>query len=542
MRKLTVVLSAVVCALCNCRGCLEDQGPAAAVDLAAPDAALAVDVPRIGGLLKGAEAFITQATRKSGADVLTKSRANFKGQLGFDPLSGQEYGELGVDPEGGAAVFVEGSSPELLVALALRDRGAFDKKIRELIEKTDGANRFTAGKEGRFETVTAGRPFGDEVVPAFHWAYVGRYVIICRDAGRAAWAAALARLQPQTPAPPPSLRTDPTYLSLSRKLPEGVIRIFARGSVAERLVGDAAPLAGAAMTSISLGMPGLSSDTFIEMKVPGLAEALRAPPVKELLGRVAPDAAAVLLTGAASPAGLKALRAHPALARGVDQGLVALRDAIAVDPEAEVVGLLAGPLTVTLSIDNLAGLPQALKGRRSLNTFLDFVHLVVTAEVKDPAAFLSMLDRSRQALETRRLTFRRRTETIAGKEATLFEPDREDPRLGWAVWDRYYVYGAGPKSLERGLATLAQGGPGLGEKLGGSVANDLLAEAGTTVLLVRSRVIAEAATSLAAGAGGPGGAAIIGSLLTVLATLDDVAVAISAEPEGLRLRVRERLQ
>jgi hypothetical protein len=264
--------------------------------------------------------------------------------------------------------------------------------------------------------------------------------------------------------------------------------------------------------------------------------------VRELTDKVERKAAAVLLTRAASPTGLAALRAHPALAKGVDRGLAELRAATGVDPEKDVVPLLAGPLSISLCIDDLAGLPKALKGRRSLNVLLDFVHVVLTAEVKDPVAFLAMLDRSRQALETHKLTFRRRTESFGGKPATIFEPDRDDPRLGWAVWGHHYVYGAGPKSLQRGLEVLASGEPGLSAVLGGSVAGELLGEPGTTVLLVRSTVIAEAASALAAGTGGPGMSAVIGSLLTVVATFDDVAVGLSAEPDGLRLRLRERLQ
>ena len=34
--------------------------------------------------------------------------------------------------------------------------------------------RVHCARQYGFNTVTTGRPFGDAVVPAFHWAYVGR--------------------------------------------------------------------------------------------------------------------------------------------------------------------------------------------------------------------------------------------------------------------------------------------------------------------------------------------------------------------------------
>ncbi len=538
---LTFLLCAAV-GLLSCRGCGAPSWPATALELPPADAALVVSIPELGAMIKQVNAFLARATGKGGNDALARSRENLTKQLGFDPLAVEAYAAGGLDVGGSVLLFSEGAGPELLLALPCKDEAAVERMLRGLIEKTDGANRFTSATLHGFSTTTAGRPFGDEVVPAFQWAIVGRYVLVARESGRAAWEKALARLAAAkaAPTPAPSLKQEAVFLRLSRKVPPAVAQVFVRGEAAQGVL-EGKPMSGAAITSITLGDAGLGADTFLELPVPGLTEAFAGPPTRPLAARVEGNAAAVFLANAAGARALAALRQQPQLAQGAERGLRELGAAIGLDAEKEVLPLLAGPLTASLHVTDLTGLPQRLKERRSLASLLDFIHVVVTAEVNDRAKFLAMLERSRATLQSRGLPLRERRAQIGNSEAHIFEPDRPTPRLGWALWRDTYVYGAGPGSLERALHAQLEEEKSLSKDLAGSVAAELSSEPGTMVLIVRGGRIAGSARQLVVG-GGVGVAALVGAALGVLETLDDVALGISAESDGLRLRLRERLR
>ncbi|MBI3180259.1 MAG: hypothetical protein HYZ27_11395, partial [Deltaproteobacteria bacterium] len=519
-----------------CRGWVE-SGPEELLDLAPANAAAAVAIPDLGRLAGDVNGFITAATRKAGADAVTRIRQGLTEQLGFDPLDPAALAKQGIDPERGALVFSEAGATEPLVALAARDHALVDTSLKTLIEKTDGASRFTESKMSGFTVLSAGRPFGTEVIPAFHWAHVGRYVLLAREDGKAMLEQALARLAQQS-AQAPTLRTDPTYARLAGTVAPGDLMIFARATQPNAA---AAGAPGGAITSVDLGAQGFSSDTFLDLGIKGLAEALAGDSALPLASKVGADASFVLLTRAARPEGVKALRSHPMVSASLDRVVKPFHDAAGVDPESEVLPLLAGPLTFSVHIADLKELPQRLKATRSPAALLDFFHVAVTAEVKDAKAFQALLDRSRERLSKEGIKLRQRTRAVGKDKATVTEPDRPDPKLGWTVVSGHYVYGAGSGRLDKVLDLLATGSSELPKNLNGSVAQTLGEKPGTTVALLRAGRVADAASPLATG-GGTGLGALLGTAIELLRALGDVAVAVSAEGDGLRLRVLERMQ
>jgi hypothetical protein len=533
--------------LWSCRGCRQEEGPASILDLAPPDAMVVAHVPDSGRLIQGLASFVARATRKAGTAAVGKIRESFKTQFGFDGFDPNAYAALGIAGKGGALLFNEGAVREPLFALAIAEPEVFELKLKEIIQKTDGANHFTEARVDGFRVVTAGRPFGDEMVPAFHWAWVGRYVVIARDAGRPGLDLALKRLAANRLKPAAeTVRTDSLYLKLSRKVSDPILSVFVRGSVAQELGAEAGQSAvQGAITGVTVDEQGVSSDSFVELAVPGLDQALQAEPVLGLTDRVASDAAVLLVSRSAKRDGIVALRSHPALATWLTRLFKPLADATAIDPEGELLPLLSGPLTVSIHLGDLSQLPARLKTRRDVGAFLDFVDVAVTAEIGDPKAFIALLQRSKTKLGERHIAIRQRVTTVNGEPATLFEPDTKEPRLGWGVIGRTYVYGVGPGRAEATLKLVQAKRSDLAKSLDGSVGLELMGESGSTVLVVRLGAVAKAAASIPMASGkaqAMGAEMLIGAALDLLRTVGDVAAAVSAEPDGLRLKLRERLQ
>ena len=527
---------------CSCRGCNE-VGPAALLALAPADATGAVWVPDGAAALDQLNQFVERATVKVGADALKRWRATLSKQLGFDPLNKEAYAAGGIDTAAGVLTFVKPGSTQPLVALGIRDAGRFDAMLKQLLMKLDTADSVrTTSRNGR--TIhTAGRPFGNEVAPALHWVHLGKYVLIAQADALDQLTDTLDRLAAQ-PAQA-SLADDATFTNTQAHVPKGEVLLFARTS------GASLP-ATATLTSLGFGKEGLHADTFVAL--PGgagppidLKMALGPDPTLPLAARLDVDAVALLLTQAARPDGLKALRSYPAAAPFVERLLQPLNQNIGIDVEKEVLPLLSGPLTVGVHLANGPDLQQRLKDVRSLQTFLDAVHVVVTAEITQPDRMLQLLDRSRLELEKRGASLRKRTDVkVGGKPVTIFEPAVGDVKLSWAVFDKYYVYAAGAGRLLTALDRLQKGPselPSLLEKgVGGS-----LAKVPGSVIILRGASIADAAGVLTTTTSGDAGArlglgALVGSAIELVRTLGDVGISLNADGAGLRLQVREQLQ
>ncbi|HET6346959.1 MAG TPA: hypothetical protein VFH51_18635, partial [Myxococcota bacterium] len=258
-----------------------------------------------------------------------------------------------------------------------------------------------------------------------------------------------------------------------------------------------------------------------------------------------PNAVAVLLSRAARPDGIRAVRAYPAAAPLMDRLLKPLTSATGVDVEKDVLPLLQGPLTVSVHIGDVAALPARLKEMGTAQAALDVVQVAVTAELANADGMTAFLEEMRGELFKRGVPLASHKDKVAGHAVTLWEPTVPEPKLGWAVMDNYYVYGAGTGRLRTTLEGLARGDSDLPAKLKDTVAGKLAAEPGS-VLVVRSGMLADAAAQVALGGDTPGArvglGALVGGLVELIRTVGDVGVALRAESDGLRLILREQLQ
>lgn len=538
--RATLAVGWIFAAACSCRGCHE-EGPKTLLALAPDDATGAVWVPDGAAALDQVNAFVERATVKVGADALKRWRGALSKQLGFDPLSKEAYATGGLDPAAGLLAFVPQGGTLPIVAAGVRDADRFDEAVKQVLIKLDTADSVSTRSRNGRTLHTAGRPFGNEVAPALHWAHVGKFVLIAPADALDALTDILDRLG-ASPAKA-SLADDATFTNTQSHVPKGEIYLFARTR------GTNLP-ATATLTSVGLGKDGLHGDTYVALPGGGgppidLKAALGPDPTLPLAARLDTDAVALALTHAARPEGLRALRSYPAAAPLVDRLLQPLNQSIGLDVEKEVLPLLAGPLTVGVHLAGGGDLQQRLKDVRSLQTFLDAVHVVVTAELTQPERMLQLLERSRIELEKRGAALRKRTDVkVGGKPVTQYEPAVGDAKLSWAVYDKYYVYTAGAGRMPTALERLSKGPSELPAQLEKGVGGEL-AKAPGSVLVLRGNAIADAAGALATGgdAGSRMGlGALVGSLIELVRTLGDVGISLNADGEGLRLQLRERLQ
>lgn len=534
----------------SCKAC--ERAPAVSlVELAPTDATAAVLVADLGELATALDAFLVKATSRGGAELYKGLRGGLERQAGFDVFAPEAYARIGVAASAGALVWAEAGSPEPVVALALTDRKVFTKWLEGTLGRIDGAEQVKAEKVGAVEIFVAGRPFGDELVPVAVWSFVKGAVLVARGDGKDSLARAVARATaPADPAGTPvaSLATNAVFRELSKKVPTAPVLVFVPSTAARELGADvdaAQALSNGAITAVTPSAKGLVVDAFVSMRLPDLAGVMGQGTPAGLAARIEDDAVVALVTTAAGGAGVRALRAHGATSGLIDRALRPMARETGLDAERDILPLLAGPLTAALHVTDVASLPQALAERRSLNALLDFLHVSITAEVKDPAAMLVVLERSKAEIEKRGFAFRKTTKKVGAAEAIVFEPDRPEPLLGWALVGKTYVYGAGRGRLERAMAALTGEKKSLAPVVNSGVTAELAAEPGSTVLLVRAGSLASAAGTVLRGAGserlaGLGG--LVTAALGVVQSLGDVAISARADGEGLRLKVREQLQ
>jgi len=543
---LYVALVASGLVLVSCRGCLRG-GPREIRELASTDAAAALVVADWQSAVGGTEAFATRATAKAAAALMARLRENLKKQLGIDALDPKAYDAWGLDAHAGLMLFAEGQEQQPLFAIGVGDEKKFNLAMQDLIARLDGANKLREETIAGFAVQSAGRPFGSEVVPTMYWVHVGRFAIIAPNASKPVLTAALTRLAAAAKQgfdKAASLATDPIYASLAAKVPKADAVFFVRGTLGGA---SAAAVSNGAVTGLHLSAAGFDGDTFVNVGLTGLEQALSGPAPADLAARVENDATLILMTRVAKKDSLELLRKEPKAADLIDRTFSPLRNEVGLDPEKDIVPLLAGPLTVSAHVTSLATLPE-MQRQRSLAGALDLVQLVLTAEIKDPKALGAALETSREALAKRGVKVKRSIVKVGRSSAITYVPEAQGgapAKIGWALIDNLYVYAAGVGRLERQLALLAgTGGKDAKAVLDSPVAGKLVIEPGATVIVARLAELANAASTLQGDpkATAMGIGAAVGGLVELLRTLGDVALSVKAEPDGLRFRVREQLQ
>ena len=530
-----------------CDGCGPEPGAESALQLAPANSAAAIYVPELGTAVERAEAFVARATANAGAGFVKNLRQGVARRIGLDPLLPSDYAEQGLALDGDALLFAEGSQDSPLLALPVDDAEAVTAFLRQVAENLAGAAKF-GQSDGDPSIYYAGRPFGEQLVEVMHWAFVQDYVLVARNGTRELLESALERFAGQNAnsTRPQHLGEDATYTRLAGQVGDAPAFVFVRGEAADAKASDPAALSAGAMTAVGFGPKGVATDTFVDFQVPGMAAALDAEPVLPLAERVESGAVLALLTRAARPQALEALRNHPAGERILEQALEPLRRAMDADLQERVLPLLTGALTVAVHVGDLQPILERLGAGelRSLPSLLDTVQVTATAAAAKPEALAELLADNVARLKEQKAPIRTETLDVSGEAVTVYRVETAGSTFAWTLWDDLYVYGAGAGRLEQTLEFLASepAADSLAPELRGSVGGQLARKRGASVLLLSPEELAQRAQGLQMNGGRLGLQGLVRRLTSILDTLGKLAISLSAEEDGFHVRARQRLQ
>ncbi len=533
--------------LAGCDSC-RDEAPRGALSYVARDAPVVLTVPELGELSRGLDGFVGQLTRKVGKDVVRKLRTGLTAQIGIDPLKATAWKHAGVNADKPLSIFLEPSTLVPLCVLEVSDPGRFDKAIRGLMVRMDGANKVVTEQVAGHEVMTIGRPFGADVVPSLHKVRLGNVVLLALGDGREGLIQGLKRaINPDSG----SIEVDPVYQKLTQRSGPGLARVFLRGASAEPLVGqELAALSEGASLSLAAAPTGLELKGFVATGLEGVASLASLPSAASLAENIEQGAAVFGLTQLVRPEGLTLLEKTPALAPLLGRMDRAMKKETGLDLRTDALGLLAGPATVSVYLTNIKELLSELrKPDASVRRLVSRLGVAVTAELRDPAKLEALLEKSRAALSKTRAPVRVREVSIGEHTMKIFEPDRADTTLGWGVAGQHYVYAVGAGRAERTARYLlrdAAAKKSMAAALKESPAFDLAQRRGASVLVIRTTELAAAFDDVADMVTGQakrvGAGQVVNSVIDLVKTLGDIAFSVEPAAGGLEFTVRERLQ
>ncbi|MEL6338517.1 MAG: hypothetical protein AAFP04_01400 [Myxococcota bacterium] len=541
LRSLALVVSVI--ALTGCDGCGPTSGASSSLEVVGVDAQVAVSTGDLVGTARSLASFVRSATEKS-ASMASSLQTVTQSQLGFNPFEKAAYAEVGIDPKTGMAVFTEGDSTELVLALGITDQSKVNDWLLALLKRVDGASERSERTVDGVKIFSVGRPFGTELVPVAHWTFVGSRILISPPQGEASLIAAAKRLADGTQK---SLSSDSLYSEMNAKIPsDSVLRVFARGGVSSVLTGSSqGEAAQAAMLGVTFDESSFASELFVKGATGKLGQAMGDETPASLSPQIADDAVFATMSAGARSEMLNALKAHPVSGPPVASTLRTFKERTGLDLEQDLVPLLSGPITLAIYIENASRAMAAIQsGGRDPSAMLEAIHASVTAKVKEPAAMAAVLDKAAERLRASGVAIERQDSERKGKPLIRFAPQQPTVQLGWALYGNTYVYGAGAGRVDRMLDVLDGASPSLSLK--DTSAEPISSKAGASLILIRLGVLGEKVRSLANELGGAAGAAMFGQIVNsavdVSKTLGDIAISVQVEPDGLRLQVRENLR
>lgn len=510
----------------------ERSAPTGVLTLAPADASVALYVPHLETFTQDALSFVTTIEAKAATDALSRVRRALSTELGIDPLAPETLEKVGLRPGGEALIYVPHREDSPILMLPVARPADFDRSVRMLVEKLDGANRHELQTVGHSQLHIVGRPFGDAVVPVVAWAHHHGYAHMAAAQGIDPLRRRLASKDSQ-PAQGAALSTQ--WRPAASK-PEHRLWAALR-----------TPTASATLT---LGAGGLTVEAWLPLGDPTLPAVLKAPAPSALARQLGDDALLFALTHAVRPEVWDTVRADASIAAFAGRALVPLTRATGLDLERQVLPLLAGPLSAAVYLGDAAMLaPMLRRGVRSARLSLDLIQVAIVARVRDADGMLTLLRRSQQLLAAKHIAIDEHRETLGGVTAHIFAPGKLDrARLGWALWGDTYVYGAGTGRLRATLSRLAtpvDDSTGVSAPiLRSRTIAAWMDEPDTSVLVFRAAELGGRLRALLGGSDATADPALGGTIdaaLRLFEAVGDIGVRIDAHPDGLRLRLRQEL-
>ena len=540
----SVLPALLVVLLSGCDSC-SDKTRVGARDVVALEAPVVIEVPAVTDLARGLDGFVGQLTRKVGHEMVQRLRSGLAAQLGIDPLKATAWKHTGIAAERPIVMFVEPGVDTPLMALEVTDPKRFDKALRGLALRLDGANKSKTTQIGSHEVLTLGRPFGSELVPVVHRVVLGNVVVLAVGDG----AEGLKTLIARRGGAAKSVAADPTYQRLSKRAGDGSVRIFLRGASAAKFVGpDIAGLTDGVALSLNAGPTGLRASGYLALALEGLEALGSIAPAAELARKVEPGAAAFVLSQLLRPEGMAVLDKAPALKTLIASAEAAMKKESGLSLRQDALPLLEGGVALSVYLSDLQELiAKFQRGHKSLKSLAGTVGVALSAKLHDPAKMVAALDQSRTSVSQRGVTIRRREVAVGQDTITLFEPDTKEPTLGWGVVGEHYFYGVGVGRAERAARHLLMAdSSGVREVLEKGPAAKASQTPAVSVVVFRTVEIAKAlegfASQFQGEASGLGVDKLLGSAAALVTTLGDVALSVVPARDGIEFTLSEQLQ
>lgn len=497
-----------------------------------------VTLSDLGNTSADLNTFLTRAAGSSG-ESLKKVKEALTQQLTADFFDPQSYEQAGIVAQSGAVLFSEKPDAAPIVLLQISDPTKFEKTLAAIVQNIDGANERSEQIIENEKLLVLGRPFGGDVVPVIYWAYHHSSVFLTSAQNASSIAHTLTRLRQKNPTNP-SMVTNQDFQTLRAKFAPGGLFTYIKGNAAQALRPDLT-LEGNLASSTTLGGQGFSSRFYIRTPSYNPQKLFAATPTQPLLSRVADNTVAVALSNVTAGPLFNYLESLPNVQERLGKLLGHFQNQSGLDLKSDLLPLLKGPLTASLHVVDLEQLAQKIPKTRSARGFLDVVHFSATAQITDHNAMLAALDKSREQLKKRGVVLDKHIEKIQNKDVVFYEPQEPQPRLGWALVDDLYVYGAGIGRLRQTVEMLVSGGSALPTSVKGSLLGAFSEQPNRSIAAFRLKQISDLGRAMSGSTGSAVAAgALLGSLFETMRTLGDVVVSLSGDSEGVWFEVQQK--
>lgn len=509
-----------------------------------------VAIPSIASALDSFGLYVEQVSRGPSRALVRRLRAGLETQAGVKFFRPATWEKAGVDTGAGMVAFdYQGKQ---FAWVRVKSAEPFENMLATLLARLDGATKLVKSSHHGVAVVTFGRPFGTDVVPVLSYASIGGDYLLAFGNAASVLAQVVAK-QDAWRANKKLFNQDPRMLRLIEKSLNAEMRMFGPSDFAKKLIGDSAQvLSDGVALSVDFGATGLKVDAFVDFKLPNLEKVFPKTTVFEHARLVDQDGAVILLTNAARPEVLNILQHQPIFKEFLsDVKLRSLKRQLSlggVDLTGEAMGFLKGPVALAVHLQDVPTLYKRLQaGERRLRVLLDSVQVAAVAQVKNVEKIKTLMSQSEKALAARGMRLRSQTISVNDKSALLVQPDKASARVGWGLAEGYYFYGAGLGRAEKIARHLLHESPAAADiALASSVVAPLAREPGTQVVVVRSKVVAQAVSELLKQTKLPGIAQLglaqqADILLGLVGAMDDIALGLNTSKDGIILKLRQKL-
>lgn len=556
---------------------MRKQGPAHALSLAPQDSTGAIWIPDLHAFSQGTGDFLTHLTKQAGGSMLERLRQNLADEYGADPLDPNAFAQWGIDPQAGALLFTQHIDTPPVLVIGIKDGARLRQWLKERGSKAGYAATPQETKIGDHTLYAIGPMVDNQMTPAWHYAVVGRFILLTRASGRAtlegalhAWQASCNQSGVNSDVPA-GLLANEAWQRLSKAVAPGTMILFNRDinhvSSGQPTVASAQAADGAAppskpthkampsMFSLQLNGTGINIDGVLEGMAPVMGSEKPIPAPITIASHWDPQA--VIVVFADIHTGLRMLTHAQQHSQPQHQALVGqvvgfqkviemlLEQAVGLNVRNDILPQVGGPLALSLRIADPVQLMRSVQSSDPATALLAALDLSYVMHVNSHEGAAKLLQQMDKMLASHKSQLTRRVEKLSDVTITTYAPkgSTDLPRAGWALWNDQLAVKVTRGDITPFMVQARSGQGGLTQALKEGVAAPFATQEGTQLFWLRGQVLSQMLNTIGqdpAMAGGMGG--IISAVSQVVHTIGDIAIGVRPEGENVRWQLRETLQ